>query len=265
MPSPLCAHDPDELQAFLSRNPLLNIYALGDLDPFFWDRTVWFVSRTDGVIDEVVLIYTGQQLPTLLALTNTSAGAMADLLGSLVPLLPRRFYAHLSPGLEDVLGEHWATTSHGTHLKMGLTGQDALSGHATSNARRLSEDDLDDLRQLYQLAYPANWFDPRMLATGKYFGIRHHDQLVCVAGIHVYSTHTRVAALGNVTTHPDQRRQGLASAATAALCNDLQLSVDAIGLNVKETHHHAIHLYRSLGFELVTPYGEFFFFESKSR
>ena len=259
MQSCLCSHDRDELQRFLSRDPLLNAYTLGDLDPFFWDRTVWFVSSHDDAIDEVALLYVGLDLPTLVAMTNTSHATMAGLMSSLVPLLPRRFHAHLSPGLEGALGEHWDATAHGTHLKMGLVEPTAVDGRDTTDAQRLGPADLDDLRSLYRTAYPANWFDPRMLATGKYFGIRRQGHLVCVAGIHVYSAQTRVAALGNVTTHPEFRHQGLASTATAALCLDLQGSVDSIGLNVRDDNRDAIGLYRSLGFREVAPYGEFFF------
>ena len=54
-----------------------------------------------------------------------------------------------------------------------------------------------------------------MLETGKYFGIRREGILVSVAGIHVYSPEYDVAALGNITTHPDFRGQGLGRKVTA--------------------------------------------------
>lgn len=259
MTAPLCAHDRRELQAFLAHDPVLNAYALGDLDPFFWDRTAWFVSRDGDTLQEVVLLYTGQELPTLLALTNTSAAAMTDLVTRLVPLLPRRFYAHLSPGLEDTLEGPWVIASRTEHVKMGLRDTCAITRHDVEATRRLSDGDLDELLHLYDHAYPGNWFDPRMLATGKYFGIHRGRQLAAVAGVHVYSARTRVAALGNITTHPDHRRRGLAAVATAALCQDLLESVDAIGLNVDASNCAALRLYRGLGFETAAEYREVLF------
>ena len=82
----------------------------------------------------------------------------------------------------------------------------------------LGESDLLELDELYRAAYPGTWFTPRMLATGRYVGIRHDGRLACVAGVHVYSPTWGVAALGNVATLPELRGRGLARAACAALC-----------------------------------------------
>jgi hypothetical protein len=45
-------------------------------------------------------MYVGCPLPTLLALSNEQR-VIADLLSAIRHLLPNRFYAHLSPGLEE--------------------------------------------------------------------------------------------------------------------------------------------------------------------
>ena len=50
----------------------------------------------------------------------------------------------------------------------------------------LGRADLPRLRELYAVAYPGNWFDARMVDTGRYAGIRDGDLLVAVAGVHVY-------------------------------------------------------------------------------
>jgi ribosomal protein S18 acetylase RimI-like enzyme len=96
-----------------------------------------------------------------------------------------------------------------------------------------------------------------MLSTGKYYGCRSNGVLVSVAGVHVYSSLYRVATLGNITTHPDHRNQGFARLVSSVLCLDLVNEVDFIGLNVKADNLPAIHLYRSLGFEISAKYGEF--------
>src|SRR5438270_4245 len=89
--------------------------------------------------------------------------------------------------------------------------------------------DLDDLQSLYRISYPENWFDPRMLETGHYYGIRRDAKLVSVAGVHVYSPQYKIGVLGNVTTHPDYRGQRLGSAVCAKLCKVLLETVDHVG------------------------------------
>jgi len=72
----------------------------------------------------------------------------------------------------------------------------------------------------------------------------------------VYSPRQRVAALGNITTHPEHRGRGHARAVTARLCQHLAESTDHIGLNVKAHNVTAIRCYESLGFEVAAKYDE---------
>ena len=115
----------------------------------------------------------------------------------------------------------------------------------------LDADDLPDLLRLYAEAYPGNWFDRRMLETGHYVGVRRDGRVLAVAGVHVWSPVYRVAALGNVTTHPDVRGRGLATAAVAALCRRLLETVDVVTLNVKADNAPAVAVYERLGFTAV--------------
>jgi predicted GNAT family acetyltransferase len=117
--------------------------------------------------------------------------------------------------------------------------------------------DIDHLRALYEASYPGNWFEPRMLETGFYYGVRHDGALVSVAGIHVYSPRYKIGVLGNVTTHPAFRGQRLATSTCAKLCRELLKTVEHIGLNVKADNVSAIRTYERLGFEVVGEYGEF--------
>src|SRR5262249_38432512 len=148
-------------------------------------------------------------------------------------LLPRRIYTHLSGDLIDVFADDYHVEPHGAYDKMALTNPERLDIVDTSSAVQLSATNLAEIMALYDAAYPGNWFDPRMLETGHYYGVRQDGVLLSVAGVHVYSPHYRVAALGNVTTHPAARGRGLATLATAKLCQELRRSVDRIGLNVR--------------------------------
>jgi len=254
----LCLHAKDEVEAFCRRNPALHLYALGDLDDFFWPHTTWYALHDRGQIQQLVLVYTGQPLPTVLAYAEQPIGPMLDLLRDLLRVLPRRFYAHLTEGVADVLSEHYRIEPHGTHHKMALTDRSRAARFDGSEAEALSAVDTDDLLALYGASYPGNWFVPRMLQTGYYFGIRRGPGLVSVAGVHVYSQPYKVAALGNITTRPDVRGQGLGTAVTARLCQELlRAGIECVGLNVKADNRSAIACYEKLGFARVADYGEY--------
>ncbi|MCH7664148.1 MAG: GNAT family N-acetyltransferase, partial [Chloroflexi bacterium] len=66
----------------------------------------------------------------------------------------------------------------------------------------------------------------------------------------------KAAALGNISTHPDHRNQGIGTIVTAALRKKLLGTVDTIGLNVKSDNAAAITTYKKLGFEVVATYHE---------
>jgi predicted GNAT family acetyltransferase len=125
------------------------------------------------------------------------------------------------------------------------------------DCRHLGEADLAPLQDFYRVGYPGNWFEPRLLATGKFAGPFMNSTLVSAAGIHVYSRRYGVAALGNISTLPGLRGRGLATAVTAWLCRDLIQSAANIVLNVQSDLASAIACYKKLGFEFHADYEEF--------
>jgi len=248
-------HDKEEIQTFFSQNIPLHLYEIGDLDEFFWPYTTWYALKDADGLKAVVLLYTETSLPVLLALAEEPAYTR-ELLQSIIPSLPGGYYAHLSPGLEDVFQGSRKLVSHGRHYKMALTRTELLDVVDVSRVVSLSLTDLEELARLYEQNYPGNWFVPRMLKTNQYFGIHGPRGLVSAAGIHVYSPTYKVAALGNITTHPDFRGQGLGKAVTAKLCLSLLETVEHIGLNVQMDNGKAIRCYRRLGFEVIGSYEE---------
>ena len=248
-------HDKKEIEAILRQNVFLHLYEIGDLDDFFWPYTSWYTLKQE-LSKPIILLYTGQPLPTLLALTNESDGAIQRLIQSIMHLLPPRIYAHLSKDLAAAFDGRYHIESHGLHSKMVLTNYSGLNSIDTSEVVPLTETDLTALKDLYHISYPDNWFDPYMLKTGFYFGIRRNSDLVSVAGVHVYSKRYRVAALGNITTHPRFRGQGLARRACAKLCQSLNQTAQHIGLNVKTDNTSAINCYENLGFTRSAFYQE---------
>ena len=252
----VCLHDKAEIEAALRQDVPLHLYSLGDLDDFFWPYTQWYALKHQGQILAIALLYTAFSPPVLLALSPPEKiRDLRMLLQELVPLLPRRVYTHLSLGVEEVF-DAYSQTSFGIHDKMVLKDRTQFQPFVSPQAVRLLPEHLPEIQALYRSSYAGNAFDPRMLETGQFFGLWEADRLVSVSGIHAYSPAFRVAAIGNVATHPDYRNRGFAKMVTAALCQSLLEKVDQIGLNVKADNAAAIQSYRRLGFEICASYHE---------
>jgi hypothetical protein len=228
------------------------------LTPFFFPSCTWYGIIEDKTLADVVLVYRGPSTPTVLAFSMTSA--MPRLIRAIKNELPDRFFCHYQKDLEQELVSSYRMTPFGTHLKMDFHG--LPSDLTFSNAHdciQLTHGDEPQLRILYQFAYPGNYFDPQMLTTGKYFGVKKGEEILSVAGVHVYSRTYQIAVLGNVTTHPYMRNRGLAKRCVITLLKTLEPEVDFIGLNVKADNYPAIALYHAIGFEIASTYEEALF------
>jgi len=250
--------DKATIERWLRQEPELQLYALGDLDSFFWPDTHWHGSFSGSTLQSIVLLYTGMPMPTLLGLSARFLSEMEVLLQVLLPDLPPRFYAHLSPELAPVLRSGYFLEPQGQHYRMILRDEKFPEAVHLPDARQLGPDDAAALRQLYNHSYPSHWFDQRMLETGHYFGIREAGILVSAGGVHVCSEAYGVAALGNIVTHPQWRGRGLAKAVTAKVCQSLlEKGIALIGLNVAVRNEAAIRCYARLGFEKAAVYEEY--------
>jgi GNAT superfamily N-acetyltransferase len=252
----ICLHDKKVIEPFLRKNIYHHIYSIGDLDNFFWQNTLWYALKERGKIHAIAELYTVPPFPMLLAFSEQKE-VMQKLLQSILYILPARFYAHLSSGLNEVFEKHFRVQSKGKYYKMGLNNKSLFYEVDCSQVIRLDNKELPQIQSLYKESYPNNWFDPRMLETKQYFGIRVKNQLVSIGGVHVYSEQYKVAALGNIATHPDYRGNGFGKCVTAKLCQSLSENVDHIGLNVKDDNEIAIDMYKKLGFEVIKTYGEY--------
>jgi ribosomal protein S18 acetylase RimI-like enzyme len=251
--------DKKRLAEFCRREAELHLYEIGDLDDFFWKDTRFFAfENARGDIEALVLLYEATSLPVLLAIAGAPTPALEEVVRALLPDLPPKVYAHLSPGLLAILAPRFHAESHGVYAKMALVDRARIEEPEPRGVtiERLAPADQPDVLTLYAASYPGNWFDPRMLETGQYFGARDQGALVAVAGVHVFSAEYRVAAIGNVATLPERRGHGLGKVVTARLCRSLLEHVDRVGLNVKADNAPAIACYRALGFVEVTRYEE---------
>ncbi|MFI9332035.1 GNAT family N-acetyltransferase [Kitasatospora sp. NPDC052868] len=252
-------HDKAVLAARFERDPALHMMELGDLDDLLWPHTTWYALA--GGEGPVALVYGVGEIPTVLGFARPrQAGALEELLRAMLPVLPRRFTAHLTGGAGGVLSAAYTVEHRDALVRMALTDPDAASAHPHGGwlPRTLDSGDLAEVLALFAAAYPGNWFDERMLATGRYTGVRDADGvLTAVAGVHVYSPAHRVAVVGNVATLPSARGRGAAGACVAQLCRLLREDgVDRIGLNVHAHHATARGLYERLGFAVSEAFEE---------
>ena len=255
--TPETLQDNAEILAFLRENTPLHFYSIGDLDPFFRPRSTYFGLREQGELRAVILLYDGP-VTTLLVL-GEYLRPLRNLLRALLPQLPQRIYLHLSPGLESVLKERYRMQSAGLFTKMQLVNSAALDQVPVDNVIRLRPDnDEQEVQEFLDATYPGNWFDPTMLATKHYYGLREQGRLIGVGGVHLFSAEYRVAAIGNIAVHPDWRNRCLGAAIVSRLCRELLQEVDFIGLNVMVENQAALALYDRLGFKTTNHYGEFF-------
>jgi len=244
----LSIHDRAELERVLRRDPIRHLFALCDLDDRYWPRTVWYGLEVGGVLQEIVLVYLSSPPPVVMALTGGDGAAMRTLLRSAARLLPPRCYAHLSPGLAETLAGTHKVRPRGTLRKMALTDRAAVLAVDPSGVGPLAAEDLPELERFYAASYPNGGFAAAAFQPGRYAGLRLDGVLVGVAGVHAWSAAYRVAALGNIVTHPAFRGRGIATRVTASLCRWLLGTVDHVGLVVMADNHAAIRSYEKIGF-----------------
>ena len=247
------AIDKQRLLDHFKKDPVLFAYHIGDLDEFFFPHCQFpSIYSSTARIEDTVLIYTGGKVPVVVAFGLTAR--FEGLLREVREFFPVPFYGHFQTSLRPVLSETFKEKSLGTlcRMKIGMFKPAAV----TSEIIRLGHEHEKELEMFYNAAYPDTYFTTRMLETGKYFGIRDGKNLVAVTGVHVYSKEYKVAALGNIATHPKYRGKGLATQVTGHLCQELVDEGLMVCLNVKKDNLPAIACYERLGFEKAFEYEE---------
>ncbi len=247
-------HTKEELLHFFQQSPASYLYLMGDLDDKFWSKTRWFSLWDKDGMKAVVLLYTGSNPSTVLAFYHEGPGYVAELLQRITALLPATVYAHLQEGVRELVPQFEVLEKHGLHYRMMLKHTPPIVNDG--NIKRLDLSQLLKAENLYSRAYEGNWFEPYSLQVGYYLGYFDGDDLIGIAGTHIFSEEYGIAALGNITTLPEHRGKRISSKLTQELCRQLLLHVKDIGLNVESDNASAIKVYKNAGFEITGAYEE---------
>lgn len=235
--------DPIEILTYLERDRLYATYAIADLEPELFQHTRWYVAQTDDQAPSLALHFTALE-PDILFLMGDTAG-LTIILGS--ALRPRRVYVNARSEHLPALRAFYRLGQPERAVRMVLDVNDfrPVSGQAI----RLSPAYARQLERLYSMGH-GNAFSPYQVAQGVFYGVTDKDRLIATAGTHVVSETYGVAAVGNVFTHPEHRRQGLGTLCTSAVVQELLARhIHTIVLNVYESNLVALRIYQRMGFK----------------
>lgn len=247
--------DRGELREFLMRDRIANAYLLGNLDPAYFQFCRWYGARNEqGALGNLLLVYRGLSLPVVFMAGN--APEIEEFLRDSAEVLPDRFHFHVLENHMTPVRSSLAPSEVKAMHRMGLDRANYKRYGDTSRVVRLGHRDTAAIMELFA-HYPDNFFEPYQLETGLYFGIRDPELgLVSIAGVHVVSEEHDVAVIGNLVTHREMRGQGLATACTARLLEELFERVSLVALNVQQDNEAAIRMYRHFGFEFNNVFFE---------
>jgi ribosomal protein S18 acetylase RimI-like enzyme len=242
--------EPAEISTFLKQDRWYAAYALGDLEPGFCEECQWFGADLRGELRSLALLYVGLDPPALF-LMGESVG-VALILGAALRPAEAMFICREShlPALKA----HYRTGEIDAMLRMTLVASDFRPA-ASPGVERLGPGYAGELARLYACAH-GNAFSPYQLAQGIFYGIKENGRLVSAAGTHLVARTTKIAAVGNVCTYPEQRGRGYATLCTSAVCAELLgMGLDVV-LNVERSNASALHVYQKLGFRVYCPFVE---------
>ena len=227
--------DKHEIRTLLRRDLAWSVYALGDLAPPMFPKTLWFAP-------DLTLVVQDYGTAILFAMGPGSVREALECVTGPVHLQVQR------DALDEV-ARHAAVSSPRLMWRMIWTGDRVASpGPVTT---RLGASDVRALQALYadgeSSGESPDFFFPSMVADGVFHGIHEGAALVAAAGTHLLAREEGAAAIGNIYTRRDRRGRGLARLVTSAVLAELS-GIETIGLNVRADNDAALHLYESLGF-----------------
>jgi GNAT superfamily N-acetyltransferase len=237
----------ERIHTILETDRIWSAYALADLDAKFNDYCQWMINQKS-----LILIYRGLDPPVLFAVGQP---AQLEPLFSQVP--PGRYTYTLLGDARETLEPRLAVEVEHVMWRMVLN-LGGFPGIQSQGVVKLEMTNLDAIQDLVsnQPDQPDS-FLPAQLEMGPFYGKFEDKCLASMAGVHIQSHWSGVAAIGNVFTRPNRRGRGFATEVTAAVIEDiLSEGIKTIVLNVGISNHPALASYRKLGFTTYCRYYE---------
>jgi RimJ/RimL family protein N-acetyltransferase len=228
------------LSRLLEHDRIWNAYAIADLDPVHDESTDWFLHE-----DSILLRYRGLEPDLIFASGNPT---VIEMLVSELP--PGNYQYALKEEVLDAVLQRLSIDRSIPMWRMALK-SDPPTLVMSDEVRALSFKDLPNIECLMaDHEDRPDSFMPAQLESGLFFGVYESEDLISMAGVHVYSEISSVAAVGNVFTHPKQRGEGFGTlASTAVTTRLLARGIRTIVLNVSKENEPAIRSYSKIGFE----------------
>jgi ribosomal protein S18 acetylase RimI-like enzyme len=242
--------DKSQILSYLEQDRLYAAYAIGDLEPDFYEQCTWVGAAQENRLRALVLQYRGLEPPALLLIGETDGlrAILAD-----TPR-PERVYATCREEHLDMTRRFYRWSKITPMWRMALRRERFVP--MESECTRLTADHAEAITRLFADGGGIA-FSPFQVAQGVFWGAFVDRELVAVAGTHLVSPTYGVAAVGNVYTQPAYRGQGYGTATTSAVVVELlRRGIRDIVLNVSQANEGAIRIYGRLGFERTCPFLE---------
>jgi ribosomal protein S18 acetylase RimI-like enzyme len=238
--------DPATIRAILETDRSWSVYALGDLEPDFFEHCRWY--GTSSGEPALVLLYAKFEPPVLFTLG--APDVVHTLLGEIAGV--RKLYLHIRTDLLPSIKASFPLCTEQFMWRMVLD-RSRFHSQPSDDVVRLGVGDVPALQRLYadgDLSGEApDFFYPSMVEQGVFFAIRAGAELIAAGGTHLVSDAESVGAVGNIYTRRDQRRRGLGARITSAVTAELlRRGLRTIALNVTQRNATAIGVYEGLGY-----------------
>lgn len=250
--------DKSVIRAFLERDAGYAAYALGDLEPPYDRHATWTGAMLDDELAALALVF-GDLEPPALFLMGTNPGISALLVHGVGP---DEVYFTARPDQQPLLEDWYDLMKPDAMYRMRLR-QEKYQPVEESKfpVVKLGPQHLTDLNAFFQMGAETDEriiaFSPNQVRDGYFHGVYLEETLIAAAGTHLVARQSKLAAIGNVLTHPEYRGKGLGSATSSAVTSALfEAGIETIVLNVAQGNSPAIRIYQGLGFERVGPFIE---------
>ena len=241
----------DEAEAILLRDPVWNCFALADLEPPLRNYSQYPVARLDGSNEQAICLILRHPVIGQVISPYGNEEGIAAILNEVT--LPERVLIQAQERHFPLIQRHYQPeTRWRSLLRMAIPSSPQLSLVKTPprSIKQMGMADVPALQELYA-QYGENPLSAELFAHAIFFGAYEGERIVAAGGTHVLSRTYGIGVIGYVLTAPQARRQGYATAITAALAAKLfDLHFSTVVLNVFEDNDPAVRIYQRLGFQM---------------